>query len=403
MAIDTLGANALASNSVTTAKIAADAVTSAKIPAGAVVASDVADGSVTTAKLADNAIHGRRNIIINGAMSVSQRATSATGVGGNASYPTIDRFRQNTSNTAGRFTMSQVAVTDLPGFANALKLECTTADTSIASNELGIIMQRFEGQDLQRLKKGTSSAESVTVSFYVKGNASATYTLELADNDNNRQISQTFSVTTSWNRVSLTFAGDTSGALGDDNGNSLELNFWIHAGSNFNSGTLSTTWTSTTNTNRASSSATSFFDSTNRTLEITGLQMELGSQSTPFEHRSFADELAACQRYYHKIAADSAYSTLGTAALSTATVSTIYPFAGFNLRAVPTLESSGVSTFLLQCNNANEAVSSLAINGHASNQVPVCTCNHDSNTAGFAGSLIANNNASAYIAFSSEL
>jgi len=244
---------------------------------------------------------GNRNLIINGAMQVAQRATSATGVGGNASYPTLDRFRQNTSNSAGRFTMSQVAVTDLPGFANALKLDCTTADTSIASNEIGIIMQRFEGQDLQRLKKGTSSAEPVTVSFYVKGNASATYTLELADNDNDRQISQTFSVTTSWNRVSLTFAGDTSGVLGDDNGNSLELNFWIHAGSNFNSGTLSTTWTSTTNANRASSSATSFFDSTDRELFITGIQMEIGEQATPFEHRSFADELARCQRYFETI------------------------------------------------------------------------------------------------------
>ena len=109
-----------------------------------------------------------RNLVINGGMNVAQRATSATGVGGDASYPTLDRFRQNTSNTAGRFTMSQVAVTDLPGFANALKLDCTTADTSIAAGELGIIMQRFEGQDLQRLKKGTSDAEPVTVSFYVK-------------------------------------------------------------------------------------------------------------------------------------------------------------------------------------------------------------------------------------------
>ena len=243
-------------------------------------------------------VNGRRNLIINGAMQVAQRGTSATGVGGNASYPTLDRFRQNTSNTSGRFTMSQVAVTDLAGFANALKLECTTADTSIASNELGIIMQRFEGQDLQRLKKGTSDAEPVTVSFYVKGNASATYTLELADNDNDRQISQTFSVTTSWNRVSLTFAGDTSGALGDDNGNSLELNFWIHAGSDFNGGTLSTTWTSTTNANRASSSATSFFDSTDRELFITGLQMEIGTNASDFEHRSYAEELALCRRYF---------------------------------------------------------------------------------------------------------
>jgi len=268
-------------------------------------ARDIASATTPNANAALLATFPHKNLIINGAMQVAQRGTSATGVGGNASYPTLDRFRQNTSNTAGRFTMSQVAVTDLPGFANALKLECTTADTSIAANELGIIMQRIEGQDLQQLKKGTSSAEPVTVSFYVKGNASATYTLELSDNDNNRQISQTFSVTTSWNRVSLTFAGDTSGVLDDDNGNSLELNIWIHAGSDFNGGTLSTTWTSTTNANRASSSATSFFDSTSRTLEITGLQMELGDTATPFEHRSYGDELARCQRYFEKSYSDS--------------------------------------------------------------------------------------------------
>jgi hypothetical protein len=241
-----------------------------------------------------------RNLIINGAMQVAQRSTSETGVGGNASYPTLDRFRQNTSNTAGRFTMSQAAVTDLPGFANCLKLQCTTADTSIASNELGIIMQRIEGQDLQQLKKGTSSAESVTVSFYVKGNAAATYTAELNDGGNDRQISKTFSVTTSWNRVSITYPGDTSGTIDDDNTAGLELNIWIHAGSNFTSGTLSTTWTSTTNANRVSSSGTSFFDSTSRTLEITGLQMEVGEQATPFEHRSYADELLRCQRYFEE-------------------------------------------------------------------------------------------------------
>ena len=99
---------------------------------------------------------GRRNLIINGAMRVAQRATSVSGVGGDAGYKTIDRFRLNTSNTAGRLTMSQSTVTDLPGFANALKLDCTTADTSIAATEVGIIQYRFEGQDVQQIKKGTS-------------------------------------------------------------------------------------------------------------------------------------------------------------------------------------------------------------------------------------------------------
>ena len=345
--------------------------------------------------------YGNRNIVINGGMKVAQRATSATGVGSGFAYPTLDRFKIVPS-TSGRATMTQTA--DGPaGFANCLKLECTTADTSIAATEYFILRQSFEGQDLQQFKKGTSSAEKITVSFYVKGNAAATYTCELDDADNTRHNSQEFSVTTDWTRVILTFDGDTTGAFDDDNARSLNLDFWLHAGSNYTGGThTDNVWHTTTN-QRVGDNQTSFFDSTSRTFFITGLQMEVGDTATDFEHRTFGDELQRCQRYYHKIDAATAYSTLGTAALSTATSSIIYPFAGFNLRAVPTLESSGVSTFLLQCNNANESVSALSINGHASKQAPICSCTHDSNTAGFAGSLIANNDASAYIAFSSEL
>ena len=243
-----------------------------------------------------------RNLVINGAMRVAQRATSTTGVGAsNDQYGASDRFCVSAANTSGRLTMSQAAVTDLPGFANCLKLVCTTADTSIASDEYLNLSTRFEGQNLQQLKKGTSSAEPVTVSFYVKGNASATYVAELFDNDNTRQYSQLVPVTSSWNRVSLTYAGDTTGALDDDNARSLQLIFFLHAGSNFTSGTLSTAWSSNTNANRAVG-ITSIVDSTDRTLEITGVQMEIGEVATPFEHRSFADDLALCERYYQIVA-----------------------------------------------------------------------------------------------------
>lgn len=349
---------------------------------------------------ADTAVHGRRNLIINGAMQVAQRGTSATGVGGNASYPTLDRFRQNTSNTAGRFTMSQVAVTDLPGFANCLKLQCTTADTSIAANELGIIMQRIEGQNLQQLKKGTSSAEPVTVSFYVKGNASATYTLELADNDNSRQISQTFPVTTSWNRVSLTFAGDTSGVLGNDNGNSLELNIWIHAGSDFNGGTLSTTWTGTTNANRASSSATSFFDSTSRTLEITGLQMEVGSQATPFEHRSYGEELSLCQRYYHFLGGDTPYQSINTVGAYNASEAVGFFRHPVEMRAAPSISKSGNWVGLGFGMNVGQSISADQ-NGKKTLQLG-CT-GGSGGTAGKAGTLRVNNDSSFRLKFDAEL
>tara|TARA_R100000329_G_scaffold39883_1_gene37316 strand:- start:47 stop:1141 length:1095 start_codon:yes stop_codon:yes gene_type:complete len=250
--------------------------------------------------LTNSQIGGRRNIVINGGMNVAQRSTSETGLGASSGYFTLDRFQTTFGSTAGRLTMSQVAVTDLPGFANALKLDCTTADTSIAAGENFRLQTLLEGQDLQQLKKGTSSAEKFTVSFYVKGNASATYMLELFDGDNSRHNTQQFAVTSSWNRISLTFAGDTTGAFDDDNAVSLYLNFWLHAGSTYTGGTYTAnTWASNTNANRAVG-ISSFFDSTDRTLEITGLQMEIGSVATPFEHRSFGEELALCQRYFQK-------------------------------------------------------------------------------------------------------
>ena len=247
--------------------------------------------------LTNNQIGGRRNIVINGAMQIAQRSTSETGLGGSSGYFTLDRYKMNFANTAGRLTMEQS--TDTPeGFANSVKLSCTTADTSIAADEIAAIQTRFEGQDLQRLKKGTSNAEKVTVSFYVKGNASATYTCELYDNDNTRHNGQEFSVTTSWTRVVLTFAGDTTGTLGNDNGNSLQINWNLHAGSNFTGGTFSSnTWNTTTN-QRIGDNQTSFFDSTDRTFFITGIQMEIGEVATPFEHRSFGEELGLCQRYF---------------------------------------------------------------------------------------------------------
>ena len=239
-----------------------------------------------------------RNLIINGAMAVSQRGTSSTGQGASDLF-LVDRFHLNTNgNSAGRFTVTQES--DGPsGIPNSLKLACTTADTSIAASERFFIEQRLEGQNLQRMKKGTSDAQAITVSFYVKGNAAATYVLGIYDSDNSRQIGAQFSVTTSWNRVSVTFPGDTGGsALDDDNAESLSLRFYLHAGSTYTGGTLQTTWDTAANNEQVGSGTTSIFDSTSRTFFLTGVQMELGEVATPFEHRSFADELQKCKRYF---------------------------------------------------------------------------------------------------------
>ena len=251
----------------------------------------------------DSGALSNRNIVINGAMQVAQRGTSSTGLGATSGYYTVDRMVTYFSGTAGRLTMTQESITDLPGFTKCVKLACTTADTSIAAAEYLLLSHNIEGQNLQHLAKGTSSAKKVTVSFYVKGNAAATYVCEMQDN-NSREISKSFSVTTSWTRVVLTYDGDTDsgGTIVNNNTNGIGLIFWLHAGSNFNSGSagdLNTSW-SAAGTGTRAAGADSFFDSTSRTLFITGLQMEVGDTATPFEHRSFGDELARCERYFYK-------------------------------------------------------------------------------------------------------
>lgn len=240
-----------------------------------------------------------KNVVINGAMNVCQRSVSATGLGDSDGYHTADRILFS-FNSGGRLTSTQDSSAP-SGFNNSLKLDCTTADTSVGSGDYMFISTRVEGQDLQRFAKGTSDAKPFAVSFYVKGNASATYVCELFDEDNTRQISKTFNVTTDWTRVELTFPADTTGAFDDDNARSLDLTIWLHAGSNFTSGTInSSAWASNTLANRVGSGTTSFFDSTDRTFFLTGVQLEVGQNPTSFEHEPIESTLLKCQRYFHK-------------------------------------------------------------------------------------------------------
>jgi len=266
-----------------------------------VIASDVtiAGDKTFSGDIIPSSPLSHRNLIINGAMQVSQRGTSSTGQGASTIF-LLDRFKlQTNGNSAGRYTVTQESITDLPGFAKAMKLSCTTADTSIAAAERFFIGYSFEGQDVQLLKKGTSSAEKVTLSFYVKGNAAATYVVGFYD-VGGRNIGKQFSVTTSWNRVSITFDGDTSNAPTNDNSEQLVLRFYLHAGSNYTGGTLQQVWDTTTNNETVGGGTTSFFDSTNRTFFITGVQLELGENATPFEHRFYGEVADQCYRYYQK-------------------------------------------------------------------------------------------------------
>ena len=268
------------------------------------LARDIADlGSVTsrldTVGAGSGSFGVGRNVIVNSAMMVSQRGTSFASVG---NVYTLDRFEMYKQNTSAAFTITQSSVTDLAGFANALKVDCTTADTSLASNEQAYISHKLEGQDLQRFQKGHATALGFTLSFYVKTNKTGLYTVSMFDRDNTRKVNGSYTVAdANWNRYTINFPADTTGKFDDDNASSLEIFFNLYAGSDTNTGTLSETWAASADAG-STTGQVNFADSTSNDWEITGIQLETGSgAATDFEHRSFGDELQRCQRYYNQV------------------------------------------------------------------------------------------------------
>ena len=218
-----------------------------------------------------------------------------------------------------------------------------------------LLNQRFEGQDLQQIKKGTSDAELITVSFYVKANAVFTFGLELFDIDNSRQITKLFATTTGWVKHEITFPADTTGALDDNNANSFHLQFLLHAGSNYTSGTLNTAaWASNTNANRAVGIG-SFYSSTDNNFFITGVQMEIGSQATPFEHRSFGEEFDLCLRYFQKVGgeADDNNVSVGAGLWYSTTIVLGHLQFQKRMRAAPTVANTETDVFKVNYSQAS--------------------------------------------------
>jgi len=305
--------------------------------------------------LTNSQIGGRRNIVINGAMQVAQRGTT-TGQGNASAYSAVDRMNIHGGSTAGRLTSSQDS--DSPVFfGNSLKLDCTTADTSIAAGEFLLLEQKLEGQDLQQLEFNQSSAKATTISFYVKGNAAAQYTFALQyhlASGTARWFTKGFAVTTDWARITITIPGDTQASDGsnygiaDNTATGANLMIWLHGGTNFSSGThQDTAWADRDYTTLFQDNQTSFYDSTDRTFFFTGFQFELGSQATPFEHRSFGEELALCQRYFRKIIGE---CTVGAGVWYLAN----QPLASFSFaptRANPTMAVSSADALKCYGNN----------------------------------------------------
>ena len=292
-----------------------------------------------------------RNLFINGDMSIAQRATSATGLTG-SSYPTIDRMSMQAAS-AGTWTQSQS--TDVPtgeGFATSLKMDCTTANGSLSSGSYLIIDQRFEGQMLQHLKKGTSNSQKVTLSFFVKSAKTGTYIVNVRDDDNSRSISKSYTISSAdtWEKKVIVFDADTSGALDNDNAQSFAVLFFLAAGSDRSSGTLATSWESTTNANRAVGQV-NLADSTDNDWYLTGVQLEVGDTASDFEHLPFDVQERRCFRYFQTLHMTTNSIKVG-AGTSTTVAQIDFEYPNGEMRTSPTItlpaagNSSGTTAFL---------------------------------------------------------
>ena len=290
---------------ISTARITTGITTSIQVGGGVTISESGIEASgigITCANINGGQIGGQKNKIINGNMRIAQRATSSTSITASSNgFQTIDRWTSYV-NDAGTYTNTQTTVTDLPGFNISNKWEVTAADASIASNSYFLIGQTVERNNLVDLAKGTSSAKSTTLSFYVKCSITGSFGVELFDTVNTRHIAALYTIDSAntWERKVVTFPGDTTGTIVGGVAAGMNIFWWLHSGSTHNSGTLATSWAAAVNANRAVG-ITNLASTNGATWEITGAQFEIGDQATDFEYLDFDTQLSLCHRYYQKI------------------------------------------------------------------------------------------------------
>ena len=274
------------------------------IQAPAVAGTTTLNLPATSSTLATQNALGVRNLIINGDMRIAQRGTTATPSTGTAYY-TVDRFNFRDQNT-GAYTIDQS--TDAPtNFTHSTKITVTAADTSIASGERYWISTILEGQNISHLNFGSSDAQTVTLSFYVKSSLTGTFSGALQNNDYNRgyAFEYTISSANTWERKTITIAGDTTGTWLTTNGVGLRI-FW-DLGAASDRQITSGSWQ--VSSASAATGASQVIANNGATFYITGVQLEVGDTATPFEHRPYDMELARCQRYFQRLPENVEYLT----------------------------------------------------------------------------------------------
>lgn len=311
---------------------------------------------------------GRRNLIINGAMNVAQRGTTHT----SASGYTLDRF--NVFNASGSGVWTATQSTDVPsgsGFSSSLKIDVTTADTSNTAFEEAGIAQPIEAQDLQHLAYNTSSAKELTLSFWVKSNKTGNYVVWFYIPDSTDQFSESYTINTAntWEKKTISIPAKTSGgAINNDNGAGLYVQFMLLSGPSYKSGTMPSNWESIVNANRYVDQDVNIFDSTSNEFYLTGVQLEVGSVATEFEHRSYGEELALCQRYFFQLTGGQYNRANPTGYADTTTRAFYNQTTPVAMRATPTMtennltiNGTGVSS-ISGVNKIGESVVSYVLN-----------------------------------------
>ena len=324
--------------SVTAAKLATDSVTTVKIAAANVTTAKITDANVTTAKLAASSALTGKNIIINGEVAVSQRGT-VTGFGANNAYGP-DRWKyESNGSPSGRLSLSQG--TGILNAASSLRVDVTTADSSIAAGAVYQITQKIEARNLHFLEFGAATAKAFTISFTMKSNFDGAFTLHLIAADGSRNYATPINLVgdESQETFEITIPGDASGAFNFDTGTGLDVMFTLAAGSNFAGGTQNA-WAASANNMYGASNIGNFFASTDNYVELSLVQLEVGSVATDFEHETFDVTLAKCKRYFER----KTYVTNGVVAVAVAGSTTAFLWAVYfevEKRVAPTVTLTG--------------------------------------------------------------
>jgi len=291
-----------------------------------------------------------RNIVINGDMSIAQRATSQASIT-TSGYYTLDRAR-TAINNGGTWTQSQS--TEVPsgqGFATSLKMDCTTADSSLSSGDYLHVQYPIEAQNLQYLNYGTDSAQTLTLSFWVRSNKTGTYCICLQKSDNTRYdyvAEYSISSADTWEKKTIIIAPDSNikaagGAIDNNNGEGFKLKFTL-----LSSGRTGTnnTWNSSTPAD-ATSNQVNLADSTSNEWYVTGVQLEAGSVATDFEVVPYGQNLERCQRYFVQYGRDlngASDANVGIGQWYSASEVVYNMYSPVRMRAKPTLTSPTVSS-----------------------------------------------------------